>query len=240
MLRANVLENVDRFLPDSGVNVYPYITYRDVNDIESQERHETKHFFRNDPVYHELSVRGQNIQKGSVSGHKLASYVYRNGESLGVLMFLEILDNPHGYGVEDFFFVKWIYPQYRNTKYSRYAFADLMHILFFSGIAKRLYVYAPSKIGDGSFFDRVDSTLPCTGKYYSGDGPTLQPYISVKEEIQTEAGPYILVEFNGTVYMGMDLEKYFLSGPGRSVAIVRQWLLEMNGVAQMVGELWKP
>jgi hypothetical protein len=241
MNNTTSLLKFDRFLPAGGASVYPSIWYYDANDIGEEIRIKNQEFFLNDIEYKPLFDRGKAIFKGSCVGKRVCVYVYRANELLGSIPFYEFLDNPHGYGKGDFLIAtKRIYPEYRRTKYSRYAFSDIMHILFCSGIANRLYMYTRTIAPHGSFYDRVDRNLPCMGEVYDTDGSELQRYILIKAEFPTPYGNYMLVEFNGEIYKKTDLEAYFMASPGRDMETVKRWLREMNAIAESVRLSWKP
>ena len=232
------LSKFDRLLPEEGIEIYPNILYRDVNDVDAQIRSETKQYFKNDPSYGALLDHSHLITKGSKTGKRYCVYIDKGPTTLGNLVYTEILDNPHGMGQGDFLLHKWIYPEFRGTKYSRYASADLIHMLFISGAAKRLYFYIP--LGKGkAFWDKMRANqdlIPCLPKLYAHDGPDVQKYMYVKEEIDTEWRAYSLVVVDGELYKAMDLRAYMNAIPGRTPEVVERWITEMNAAAEKVKE----
>ena len=114
--------------------------------------------------------------------------------------------------------------------------ADLIHILFKSGLAQKIYMYVPTDKPSGTFWERVDKTMPCTGIMYKTDGPETQKYISIVNEFLTSKGLYILVELNGDKYRNMDMYSYLMAPPGRTTEVVERWILEMDLAASIVKE----
>jgi hypothetical protein len=233
------LSEFDRLIPEGGICVYPEVWYFDVNDIPIKERISSKRFFREDPDYRRLYDHRNLIFKGEKTGRRFCAYIYRDLEAVGNIVFTEVIDNPHGFGKNDFSYHKWIFPKYRKTKYSRYAISDLIHMLFISGIARRIYVYTLArKDSEGHpLWERIDFSLPCASIIYDSDGPETQKYIFLKQEFQTPWATYLLLEFNGDIYRSMDLKKYFMAAPGRDEKIVERWLKEMNEAADEVGRV---
>lgn len=228
----------DRLLPKEGICVYPNVWYYDVNDIPEETRVYIVYGFEIDSVYKKLREENKVIYKGSIIGRRYCVYVYRNDNLVGIIILKEILDNPHGFREGDFFSAKWICPKYRNTKYSRYAMSDVIHMMFMSGLANSLYSYVKAIEGtQGSFYDRVDRSSPCLGIIYSTDGPDIQKYKKVVRELHTEHGDYILTENVGNVYRKMNLKKYFMIPPGRKEEVVDKWLKEMDEAARKVKEV---
>lgn len=228
----------DRLLPKEGICVYPNVWYYDANDLSEETRASIIYSFEVDPAYKKLREEGKAIHKGSVIGRWYRVYVFRNDDLVGIIVLNEILDNPHGFGEGDFNSSKWICPKYRNTKYSRYAMSDVIHMMFMSGLASRLYSYQKAVEGtQGSYFDRVDRSSPCLGIFYPTDGPDVQKYRRVVCELHTEHGDYILAENIGDVYREMNLKEYFMTPPGRIEEVVDRWLKEMNEAARRVKEV---
>ena len=228
----------NRLLPKEGICVYPNVWYYDVNDIPEETRAFIIYSFKVDPVYKKLREEGKVIHKGSVMGRRYRVYVYRNDDLIGIIVLNEILDNPHGFGEGDFNGYKWICPKYWNTKYSRYAMSDVIHMVFMSGLASRLYSYQKAIEGtQGSYLDRVDRSSPCLGIIYSTDGPDVQKYKRLVCELHTEHGDYIVTENVGDVYRKMNLKEYFMTSPGRKEEVVDRWLIEMDGAAKKVKEI---
>lgn len=225
-----------RLIPEGGFSIYPDIWYLDVFDIPKEKKERTvKYFHEEDPVYKELASHRSLIDRGSKLGREFCIYVMKNERDVCNIVLKEYLDNPDGYGKGDFFIGKQVWPEFRATIYSRYASGDLIHMVFMSGLAKRLYHYSVAlPNSQGNYWDRIDRSMPCVGKVFETDGPEIQKYISIKKEIPTPWRDYLLIEFDGDIYRKMDLEKYFLSVPGRDINLVRRWLNEMNEAANEV------
>jgi len=116
--------------------------------------------------------------------------------------------------------------------------SDVIHMMFMSGLANRLYSYVKAVDGaQGSFYDRVDRSSPCIGIVYSTDGPNVQKYKRVIRDLHTEHGNYILFENVGDIYRKMNLKEYFMTPPGRKEKIVDRWLIEMDDAARKVKEV---
>lgn len=234
-LNNDSLSKFNRLIPEFGLIISPGLLYRDVNDVSPEERLAQKQFFRNDVEYKTIYERRNLVSKGSRIDRRYCVYVSKDIDQLGSIVFTETLDNPHGYGKDDFHYHKWIYPKYRRSKYSRYISADLMHILFIAGIANRLYCYPPGKEGEDNFFlNKIDTSLPCMSAIYSHDGPDVQEYVFVRQEFKTPVGIYILLEFNGDLYRKMDKVRYMTANPKFSKEVVIAWLHEMDEAAEKV------
>jgi len=235
LIMEEKLSKFVRFLPKEGVCVYPEVWYYDVNDIPTDVRKKHKQFFHEDVEYKVLFDKIPHCYwmqlEPKFIGIRYCAYVYRKRVCVGSVFFTEHFDNPDGYNREgDFQLHKWIYPDFRRTIYSRYAFGDLVHILFVSRLADRLYSYQAAKPGEktGELWKRVDMNNPCRGIRFLTDIPEVRPYIRHIKAINTKVGDYILTEFNGNVYRSMDLKKYFMTPPGRTEKVVDRWLIEMN------------
>ena len=224
------LNNFQRFIPTTGIQIYPDIYYYDINDIKEKTRIYYKQFFEFDKEYKPLTQRGRKMNRGSNINRKYCSYVYKKKSLIGLILFFEYLDNPDGYGKNDFRYTKLIMPKYRRTKYSRYAGADLVHLIFVSGLANRLYTYNVANKTSGTYIDRIDLSAPCMGKVYSTDGP-VQEYMKITKDIETPYGPYVILEFNGEIYNNMNLKKYFMAVPGRTEELADKWIKQMNEAA---------
>ena len=228
------MHNWNRLLPLGGVVIYPDILYKDVNDVLTKERTDTELFFHTYAAY-----RRRPLFKGNWVPRQYCAYIYKNDKLLGCILSHEILDNPDGYGEEDFEFFKLLYPDYRNTKYARYMTADFLHIMFMSDIAKRLYAYVPSKLTMSKyFFDVMDThQMPCVGVRFSSDNLEVQKYIKISKTFVVGEQSYAIVEFDGDTYREMDLVNYMSAVPGRNLQILDRWFKDMNDAAQAVKEL---
>jgi len=235
------LPSYDLLIPKGGLEIYPDVHYYNAEDVDPAFRRYTSDFFHTiDDMYVELRKRGYAIWKGN--GHDTVYYIYvRIGDKwIGVLSAVEKLDNPHGYGNPfDFHYLKQIFPEFRHTKYSRWASSDLMHMLFKSKAVRRLYSYMPARKSESNFFmDRAVDGLPCMSVRYPSDGPLQQKYIKVVRDFETEYGLYVLVEMNGEDYNRMNLKSY-IGAPGRDPKLVDRWIKEMDAAAEKVRETIK-
>lgn len=210
-------------------------TYIDVNDISEAERKSTKDFFFGDPAYIVLNNIGSMIPHGDKINRRFCTYVYKKDVPVCNIVLREYVDNPDGYSLNDFYFHKWVWPDFQHTKYARYALADLMHIIFMTHTGNNLYCYAPSKSDDEFFLDSMNmEILPCSGVRFPTDGLDVQKYIRIKKRFKVLSYPYVLIEMNGDIYRDMDLMEYFMAAPDRNEAIVRKWLEEMGEAARKV------
>jgi len=229
----------DRLLPEKGIKIYPDILYKDVNDISIEKRLANKRFFAEDREYSIARKRSRMIRKGKVFGRKYNVYVYKKDQPLGNVLAIEVLDNVDGYGQGDFAFIKLVYPKYRHTKYSRYISADYLHMMFKSGIANRFYFYAPARETDSQFFlDVMDlKEIPCAGIKYSTDGLMAQRYAIVKKKFMVNGRLFALIEFNGDIFISMDLKAYMSIVPNRKQETVERWISEMDNAALKIKEV---
>lgn len=227
------LNNFNRFIPKNGIQVYPNVRYYDINDISEKTRLYYKQFFEKDKEYKPLTHRGRKMARGTIISRKYCSYVYKKENLIGLILLFEYLDNPDGYGKNDFRYTKLIMPEYRGTKYSRYCGADIMHMVFTSNFIKRLYTYAVANKKHGTYVDRIDLKAPCMGIVYPSDG-SIQEYMKITKSLETPYGPYVILEFNGDLYNNTDLKKYFLAAPGRTEELADKWIKQMNLAASIV------
>jgi len=240
-LRCKQLTKFGRLISPDGITIYPAIQYIDSNDITDAERLRTKTFFANDPQYIVTMGLASYVPKGTKLGRQFCVYAHRldTGDSIGNVKFNEVLDNPHGFGAGDFHYVKWIFPEYRYTKYSRYVIGDLIYLMFMSNTANRLYVYVPLKnegVDDAKFWmGNVDKQMaPCLSRQYDSDSPEVQKYIKVKQIIEGFNKKYMLLEFDGDIFRKMDHRAYLSAAPGRSTETVDRWLDEMQKAVEKI------
>jgi len=229
------LPEFKRLIPEGGLCVYPGVWYYDVADIDKEIRTKVRGEFKHDPEYIVSENFTWLIDKGK-KNRTFVSYVYKDQELVGIIRFDEYLKNPDGYGYGEFVFSKLIVPKYRRTKYSRYAFSDLMHWLFMADVAKNLYTYAPllKEYNENDFFMNIidKQLLPCFGVQFAKDGKDVQKYIIVKKIIKTRIKDFALLEFNGDIYRNMDLLKYFSTST--DIETAKKWLDDMNEGAERI------
>lgn len=223
----------NRLLP-YDIRIFPNIIYRDANDVSENERQYVRDFFANDSEYRRMASLIRFGSEAPIYGKQYCMYVYKDGELLGNLIYKEILNHELGYSKDDFLVSKRIFSKFRRTKYSRYAAGDMLHILFKSGTAKKLYTNITRRPGsDGNtFWELADFTAPCAGLRLPSDGPNVQKYINVKKVYDTS----IVIEFDGEIYNSMDLRSYFLAPGNRTEEMVDRWLNEMDQAAAIVRE----
>lgn len=233
------MHNWNRLLPVEGIIISPWIHYKDVNDISEQERLKVQKFFQQNKGYQDVRPVLKLVHRGSKVNRQYCIYVYRKRDLLGCILSREYIDNPDGYSLGDFECVKLLYPEFRDTKYSRYMFSDFMHMLFISQIAKRLYLYTLAKRTEStSFLDVADrERMPCIGQRFDSDSPDVQRYIIVRKKFDIEGIPFVIIEYNGDIYRSMDLYAYMKAVPGRSEEVIQAWISEMNLAATIIKDI---
>jgi len=234
-IESSRLSSFDRLLPSEGTTIYPGVNYRDVNDISANVRRGVKQVFRYDSVYQKLHNQGYSISKGSKIGRRYCLYAtsVKDEDIIGTIILTEYLDNPDGYGRDDFWYNKWIFPRYRQQHESRCVSGDTMHMMSLSGVANHLYCYPYSKSRNNFALFRHDRSLPCASPIYDSDGPEIQSYIIVRKEFDTIYGPRFLMEMNCEMYRTMDRVAYMKTG-SRSLERVLTALRDMDQAAELV------
>lgn len=232
------LQNWDRLLPSEGIIIFPDVIYKDANDISIENRTTIRTYFKYDSQYlsHATTI---NTPKGNKIDRKYCIYVYKKDKLLGCILTQEILDNPDGYGKDEFELIKLLRPEYRFTKYARYMVSDFLHFMFKSNIAKKLYSYVPAKSTTSKYFlDVMDSDkMPCIGIRYISDSIGVQKYISVKKIIDDSEQLFAILEFDGKIYNNMNLFEYMNVVPNRKPETINRWLYEMDNAAKQIKEL---
>ena len=228
------LTKFDRFMPHGGITIYPDIRYVDANDVDPTVRKLCRDLFDIDPAYKAMRAKLNILPYSPLYCRQFCTYVYKRGDLIGTLIYKEILNNPYGYREGDFLVAKRVLPDYRHTKYSRYMAADMIHMMFKSGIANNLYTYVMVKEGApsmGTFWEIGDfENAPCVGTVFRSDGPTVQKYMLIKHANANHA----ILEFNGAIYKSMDLMEYFMAAVGRTEELAKRWLTEMDLAAELV------
>ena len=228
-------------IPYPELVIFPDIHYVDGYDMSQRHIAETRRFFANDEEYKKLSLYRKylNLDNCPVS-RAFNIHVFKGNSKLGLIRFVEIQNHPEGYGIGDFRIIKLIYPEYRRTKYSRYVVADLVHILFFSGIAKRIYFYQRGPTGVENFTgncycDINQESPPCASPKLPTDDKEVSRFVSVKKVIPTNLGySIVLYEEDGENYVRQDHKAHLMAPPGRKEEVVDRWLIEMNTAAKKV------
>lgn len=223
-----MLTKFDRLLPVGGVTISPDIVYRDVNDIGRDEREYVRDFFLNDAEYNatKLPVVMANPRR------QYCAYVYKDGECVGTFAAKEYMTNLWNFGIDDFYYAKRVFPKFRRTKYSRYASADFIHMMFMSGLARNMYAATRGSGKDGVLWEAVDTNSPCMGVMYPTDGPDVQKYIKIISKFDR----WVILHLVGVIYRHMDLFAYMNQVPGRNPDVVNRWLYEMDLAAKAVRE----
>jgi len=206
--RIKIKKEFDRLLPSEGILIphgkYGVCAYMDINDLPSTFS-ETVNQYRKS----ELPVGGSHhILKGSTVGKRYRFFSFHDARLVGMYTYHEFLDNPYGYGKEDFFSDRYILPEYRQSLIARFITSDITHFLFTSGLVKKAYTYLKLN-SDGMFIRRNDrEDAFCLNLYYPSDGEETQNYLKLISVIKTEKGQYGIWESNATIYLEMDLVKY--------------------------------
>jgi hypothetical protein len=223
----NELTPFNRLIPKGGVKVY--LQYFDVNDTPHSTRKYMKNVVSKDKEYIPFFEHRHLIKRGNVVDRRYGVYIYHNESLVGNFIFYEYLDSPFGYSKNDFYYIKWVMPEYRNSNYSRYASGDLMHMLFLSQAAERLYALPIAKNG------KLDPKQPCIGSIHKSDGPVNQKFILRKQIIHTEWKDYILSEYNAKIYKSMNLKTYL--GYNYTEEVAKDWIERMDEAANKVKEV---
>jgi hypothetical protein len=232
------LKTYNRLIPGEGIKISG-ILYRDVNDIGVSLRNEVHDFFWGDKDYEKVRFLASPIPKGTVVKRRYCLYGWEGDDLIGNVFYTEYLDNPDGYGGGDFFTHKLIYPNFRWTKYSRHISTNIMDIFFIKDLVRRIYSYVPVfKEGEAwDWWSRVDQRVPCFGRMYPTDGPSVQKYMSVKKVFTGEGNVHVLlIEMDGEKYRAMDWWKYFMTAPGREPGPVKAWMDTIKEAAEVVAQ----
>ncbi len=235
-----------RLLPQGGtelIRISENAEYRvscsDINDFPDSFNDAIRNIMRNDSDPNIASHSHINI--GKEFGKTFRIYVFLNSQVIIIESLFEILDNPDGYGHEDFLLQNYIFPCYRQTKYVRWANSDLFYLMFHSGLAKRIYTYIKSKDSVSSNpFQKIDlSESPCVAKIYPSDGPLIQKYISIPKTINTNKGDYSIMEFNGSEYLKMDHKEYHknAAAPGTALSNYDEWRMAIDEIVSKMKEI---
>jgi hypothetical protein len=230
------LKGCSRLIPRGGV-VIRGMSYIDVNDVLLEDRMATKKFFAEDYEYGEAVRRGLAHYRTMEIGRQFIVYVYKNLDLLGCLLSFELLNNMDGYGKGDFNHSQLIYPKYRHTQFSRYSSLNFRHMMFRSGVANKIYVYAPSSRSKShSFLDAMDvSKMPCaSGLPFEFIDIRFSEHISVSKRLHLEGVPFLILEFDGEKYRKLTLDDFAESVPNKGKELVAQWLSEADHASELV------
>lgn len=169
---------------------------------------------RNEP--NQGFFNAQHIFKGNQVSRRFRVFVFQEWKMAAIYTFKEILDNPHGYGTNDFLYEKYLFPEYRQSILIRFSSADLIYFMFKSGLAKGLYCYVQLKdVEDKKLWELIDIPAnPCLPRIYKSDGPEIQKYMTIDKIIDTEKGKFGILNMDGEVYNSMDLAAYHKAGEG--------------------------
>lgn len=235
----------ERIFPPGGLVIYPNIRYVDGQDIDQKTREEDIEYFYNDEEYKKLAeLKNYTDLQDSVVEKRIDAYIYKGDKRLGIIRYVNYDKHPEGYGPKDYRIIKLIYPEFRRTKYSRYASSDLVHMLFHSGVAENCYVYqkiAKEKASDfmAFFSGNEKDAPPCSVPKFGSDGPLVQIYIKIKKIYPT---PYdysvVLYHLDGSLYRSLNLKKYLSAPAYRTDEVVNRWIKEMNEAAEVVRNTW--
>jgi hypothetical protein len=230
-LRVKTKREFDRFLPEGGIDMVREYTntyrlrYLDFNDMPGEAVKATQNIEQIDPckyikhsAYFFREFTNSNPQ---MVKRRFRIFAFFESKMIGAFTFGELLTNPHGYGVGDFLFQKYIYPEFRNTKFVRFTTSDIIHFVFKSDVMNRLYTYITAKENfkeTDQLWDLVDRDLnPGMSKLYSVDGPQTQTYISIPKIIDTERGKVALLDIDGEKFRKMDHRAYYAKATPRRI-----------------------
>ncbi len=235
-LNSDKLSAFDRLISKDGfyepiANMY----FKDINDVDAETRQNSKKFIREHLVYSTLINQLKAIKLGNALNRRFGIYGWYNGRVVGSIVYTEILDNPHGYGRNDFKYTKIVFPEFTKSRQSRSLTACWMHCLFLSGLANRTYAYVRRGNSEGFVLDQLDPTLPCLSIRYERDNPNYLTYVSIPQYLQINGARFVILELDGNKYRNMDFEHY-MQVSGMSAKKARNILYELDRAVGLVKE----
>jgi hypothetical protein len=233
-----------RLIPKDGITITRdlktgilKLRYVDSTDVSMEHKDYLSNMFKQNTHV----IDSIHIYKGSIQGHTYGYFIYENDDvnPIGSYTVIEFLDNPHGYGQNDFFSTRFLVSKYHHGhKMARYVSNDHIHFMFKSDIAKRLYAYLKHKENyEGKFFDKIDIVAnPCLAITYPTDGPTIQTYISFPKMIDTTKGKFVIAQSDGDAYRAMDIAEYYIKAHHTLAAQNNfiEWLKEVDAAANLI------
>ena len=243
-IQSDQLSQFHRLLPEGGVTIriYDNIVFVDVNDLDRNERLRSKVYLREDKFYSVMLNEMKGIKRGSIIDRRYCVYVRKGSQYIGRGILTEFLDNPNGYGKNDFNYTKLVYPEFVGGIYSRYLTSTILYMMLRSNAAKTIYAYLranPNADCHNTFFlNRIDRTQPCVPLIHPGDSQDVQKFAIIRAEIGRLrfAVLYLLVEYNGDIYRAMDQYDYISGATGSTN---REKIMELISELDILVELVK-
>jgi len=232
-----------RLVPVGGIVVHQDVLYKDANDVHLEERNQVKKLFYEDREY--MSLIGVGLPRYTTMGlnKQFAVYIYNHGDDLvGLIVGYELLKNPDGYGKDDYFYAKLVHPKYRRSKYSRHMESAFFYMIFFSGVAKRLYTYAPYTGDDTNLLTMMDlKRMPCSsaGLGCTGWGTKFCDFMSIPKKVQVYGKPHVILQLDGDMYRGLEEKDFIEAAPDKDPQVIRDWLKDVNKGSTAIREIQK-
>jgi hypothetical protein len=222
VLGGSMFRNL-RLIPKDGIVITRHmkagdisIKYMDSKDTSEETQKFFKDYYKgdNDPHLHMFD----RVPIGRDLDREYRVYIFINDKPMAVYSFKEFLDSPYGYGKDDFLMIKYPVAEYRHTKIVRFISTDLFHMIFKSGIMKRVYAFAPITEGNEDRpLHRIDlSKAPCHSVVYPTDHKNIQKYISIVKQIDIPEGRIGIFEISGDIYNSIDTLDYYIKARGNA------------------------
>jgi hypothetical protein len=205
-----ILMEFKRLLPQEGMIITVHkskdstekilLNLVDFLDLDPIEKIKIQETIRSDPTYALTNSFHTPIPKGEL--RTIYSCWITNNldrQAIGFLSLKEYLNNPDGYGEGDFLQEKWIAQPFQRTIYSKFISLISLHLMFLSGLAKRIYAYMPA-FKEDLWQSISDEKSVCVGIPYLKD--VSKPFIKVVKKVIGE-NTYFLMEFDGEMYRSM-------------------------------------
>ena len=159
-------------------------------------------------VYH-----SGHIPRGEKIGRCFKVYGAIDSDPVGVFIFTEYLDNPFGYGKDDFHFSQYVIPKYSGALALRMSHGDLYYIAFKSEVANNLYSYVKVKedAKDLKEFNRLDLDVSNNVGLKHTDTYEDVKYIRLDRLFNTEKGLFGILHMDGRVFRSMEVLDYWAS-----------------------------
>lgn len=241
-----------RIIPKDGITISRHthegsilLRYVDVEDVSEDNKKFFTDYYKTDkdPYLHMFDT----ISMGYIMDRRARVHVFIDDKPMAIYSFNEYIDNPYGYGKGDFLMIKYPVTQYRHTKIVRFASTDLFHMMFKSGLMKRMYALAPITTEDtDSPLKKIDiKKAPCHSVVYHTDHKNVQKYIFISKVIEGLEVPNIKIgifEINGDIYNSMNILDYYNAAGGYSSVAAKktaqvELLKELDSAAAKVKEL---
>jgi hypothetical protein len=196
----------DIFLKDTVKIIHGnlVVQYVDGENVPETTRRSVLQYARTEAI-------DDGIIKGSSYGLRFRIFFFLGPameKIMGFAGFVEILDNPHGFGKMDLYHTKYFYPEFRGSAIGGFIQTDLQSIIFTSGKANRLYTYVkvgPSPIG--TLNQKIVSSDICSNINSSNRLQDLDKFTRMGQMIDIKSDHYGIIEISGPDYLALTGEK---------------------------------